>query len=59
MSPLSNHPRVTSLLKPNLSTPIFLNTLSLKSDKGGSVWTLKSVFARQRENAEYPDAAVS
>ena len=25
----------------------------------GSLWTLKSVFARQRENAEYPEAAVS
>ena len=31
------------------------NTLVVK----GSLWTLKSVFARQRENVEYPDAAVS
>ena len=32
--------------------------LTLKWSRG-SIWTLKSVFARQRENAEYPDAAVS
>ena len=30
-----------------------------KSGQGRSLWTLKSVFARQRVNAEYPDAAIS
>ena len=33
--------------------------LTLKWSRRGSLWTLKSVFAYQRENAEYPDAAVS
>ena len=35
------------------------DTLTLTSGQGGSLWTLKSIFAHQRENAEYPDAAVS
>ena len=37
------------------------NVISIRSFKWsrGSLWTLKSVYARQRENAEYPHAAVS
>ena len=34
------------------------SALTLKWSRG-SLWTLKSVFARQRENAEYPGASVS
>ena len=38
---------------------MLLLLLTLKWSRGGSLWTLKSVFAHQHENAEYPDAAVS